>query len=818
MVGRSVLVKKLIAGAIVGVTIGLAAAVVAYQRPLLFERGEFWTYDVRARAAASAHTASPDIVIVDVSEQAIEDAENHLGVTWPWPRELYAYIAQYATMAGARAVVFDWLFMDRGQYSVDDAEAFADAMRESGKAVIGLALTQYETTERATEGPWAARLAEYPTRAEAERVAIELMAWNTRSYLVGDGPTTLYYGGKAEAEELELAFGRMAGQPELEELFTEAPVPVELTAEQLAAEYTAEQIIAERDGLPVAETGRANVPVRAGMHPPLAVIAAGPSRTGNVYQGIEADGVMRRYTPLVRYRDRYYPSLALAAYLVAHPDVEVKVGGGALSLGDRRIPLDEDGKVPIRFHGTGVYEHVSAYAVMQSLAVAEDDEATEDASVPLEVLRDKYIIVSASAAALRDIRVTPVSGHQLGAEIQANALDNLESGVAIRRVSRAADAAIALFLCIGVALLMVIIWSSIPRASIALVATGATTVVGLVGFWYLARWLYVSSGVWIAVATPGVAAAITTFTALLVTSAAERRSRRFVQEALGRYTSPALVNELTEHPEHLSLEWGDQRQMSVYFSDIAGFTTISEGLEPKRLVALLNDYLTNMTDIVLAHDGVVDKYIGDAVMAFWGAPIRDEDHAIKAVKCAIAMRDRCDALRDDWQREFGTTIHARAGVNSGEAVVGNMGSKHKYNYTVMGDMVNLAARLEGANKPYGTYLMISEYTLAAVGEAVEVRELDLLVVKGKEVPVRVFEVLGEAGTVDPDVAAAVEVFEQGLELYRKREFSAALAKFEQVVQQRPDDGPSRTYIDRCKQLIDDPPDADWDGVWRLKEK
>src|SRR5262249_7722680 len=157
------------------------------------------------------------------------------------------------------------------------------------------------------------------------------------------------------------------------------------------------------------------------------------------------------------------------------------------------------------------------------------------------------------------------------------------------------------------------------------------------------------------------------------------------------------VRELMAHPEYLSLEWGEKRPMSVYFSDIAGFTTISEGLPPERLVALLNDYLTHMTDLVLEHGGVVDKYIGDAVMAFWGAPLPDPDHAKRAVRCALAMRRRCDELRPVWQAQYGTDVRARAGVNSGSAVVGNMGSRHKYNYTVMGDMVNLASRLEGAN-------------------------------------------------------------------------------------------------------------------------
>jgi class 3 adenylate cyclase len=259
------------------------------------------------------------------------------------------------------------------------------------------------------------------------------------------------------------------------------------------------------------------------------------------------------------------------------------------------------------------------------------------------------------------------------------------------------------------------------------------------------------------------------FAIILVTSAAERRNRRFVQEALGRYTSAALVKELMEHPEHLSLEWGERRGMSVYFSDIAGFTSFSENMPPEDLVRLLNDYLTHMTDLVLEHGGVVDKYIGDAVMAFWGAPIPNADHAAAAVRCAIAMRDRCAELRPGWKERYGVDVFARAGLSSGDAVVGNMGSKHKYNYTVMGDMVNLASRLEGANKAYGTALMISEACYAPVKDLVVTRELDLLAVKGKDKPVRVYEVFGEVGKVDAGVTALTAAFTAALAQYRARD-------------------------------------------------
>jgi adenylate cyclase len=320
--------------------------------------------------------------------------------------------------------------------------------------------------------------------------------------------------------------------------------------------------------------------------------------------------------------------------------------------------------------------------------------------------------------------------------------------------------------------------------------------------------------VWLAFAAPSIGGGISAFMTLLALSAVERSGKRFVQEALGRYTSTALVRELMEHPEYLSLEWGESREMSVYFSDIQGFTTISEGLKPEILVALLNDYLTIMTDLVLQHGGVVDKYIGDAIMAFWGAPLPTADHAKKATRCAIAMRKKCDELRATWHAKFGHEVFARAGVNSGSAVVGNMGSKHKYNYTVMGDMVNLASRLESANKAYDTFLMVSAGTVDRLGGEFDVRELDRIAVKGKDQAVTVFEVLDVVGATDPAWLARARKFEEGLALYRAQDFTGAKVIFVE----NSGDPVSVIYAERCDLFVAEPPGDNWDGVWRMKEK
>ena len=806
-----------IAGLAAGLVIGLCGLALAVLRPNALERGELWTYDLRIRSAAAERAARTDIVLIKVSEQDIASVEDNLSISWPWPRALFGYIATYCKRAGARVIVYDWLFQERGQFSVGDAEELATALRDAGNAVIGLALNSAQLVSERKPGAWAAHLGSSPTRPEAIAKALRLQAFNARTFVLGTGPFDVWYGGVPSRDDLKNLFARLARPENARDVVApdadpEAPEPAPpemraLTAAELAHEVSIGALVAEREGVP----GTGAVPQRDGIDPPLGVLAFAPARLGHVHQTNDVDGVMREHAPLVQHDGRLFSSLPLAAYQVAHPTEKVGLDGHTLVVGDKRFALDASGRFSIRFISAGGYRTVSSYDILRSQALLDEGKppVVQDAE-----LKGAYVIVAATAHGLRDLRPTPVSEAQLGAEINANVLDNLEEGTTIHRVSGLADGLITLLLCLGAAAAMTALSRAFKRMIVALPAIIVATAAITAGYVLFAGWLLTSHDVWLAVATPATASALSSFVTLMVLAAVERQNRRFVQEALGRYTSPALVRELIEHPEHLSLEWGEEREMSVYFSDLAGFTTISEHLSAKDLVTLLNEYLTEMTDLVLAHGGVVDKYIGDAVMAFWGAPLRDPDHALHAVTCAIAMRKKCDELRAGWQTRFGHSLHARAGVNSGGSIVGNMGSKHKYNYTVMGDMVNLASRLEGANKPYGTYLMVSEATLAALHGAVEVRELDLLAVKGKDRAVRVFEVIDLVGHATAGQLAAARRFEEGLALYRAREFARAREIFLELS----DDPPSKLYEQRCAEFLSEPPPQDWDGVWHMKEK
>ena len=433
-------------------------------------------------------------------------------------------------------------------------------------------------------------------------------------------------------------------------------------------------------------------------------------------------------------------------------------------------------------------------------------------------IRGRIFMVHAMATALRDLKPSSVDRNHLGGEITANFLDNLLNGDFIKRSPAWVSAVTALLLClllsVGVFLVSAVTrsagWVSVLSMLIS------TLVVSVYGF--ISYTMFEASGVWIDVFQPCMWALVAWGGALGTNFYQEGKSRRFVQDALGRYTAPALVKELMSNPKALSLGWGDKRELTVFFSDLQNFTSISERLTAEQLVQLLNDYLTEMTDIVLESGGIVDKYIGDAIMAFWGAPYDDPDHAMNACRATLKMQQRITELHPKWIEEYGEDILARCGLNTGEAVAGNMGSKHKFNYTLMGDTVNLASRFEGANKPYGTLVMIGEGTYKVVKDYVITRELDFLAVKGKERPVRVYELMGLEEDMDERIVELADRFNKALDVYRQTKFEEALAEFLKIMDDFDGDGPSKLYIARCREYIRNPPPLDWDGVYRMKTK
>jgi adenylate cyclase len=435
-----------------------------------------------------------------------------------------------------------------------------------------------------------------------------------------------------------------------------------------------------------------------------------------------------------------------------------------------------------------------------------------DPAIPMEWkqnwLKGKIVIVGSTALGLYDHYPTPFSPSLPGLYYHANIMDNLLTQEIL--VPKTGWLTIIFIILLG---LLSGILALIPNAWTG--ASIATVLGGL--FWMIAYLLFSKALIYIEVVAP-IGAIFSNYLAVFFYRfIIEQKEKAGIKKAFGVYVNPHVVEQIAKNPEGLKLG-GEIREMTVLFSDVEGFTSISENLSPKELVSLLNIYLTAMTENIMKYDGTVDKYEGDAIMAFWGAPLVQLKHAEQACLAALENRERLVALNKELEKKGMKKLLARCGINTGQMNVGNMGSSQKFNYTVMGDAVNLASRLEGANKQYGTYLMISESTYEQAKKQIEVRELDLLRVKGKNIPIRVFELLARAGELQDAQKKGLDFFHQGLELYRKRQFKKALNRFEETRQWLPADPPSQTYIQRIQYYQAHPPPHDWDGVYVMTTK
>ena len=417
-------------------------------------------------------------------------------------------------------------------------------------------------------------------------------------------------------------------------------------------------------------------------------------------------------------------------------------------------------------------------------------------------------------------------GWMFGVEIHANALQNMLDGEYVEPLGPAARTLLLLLVALltgGVAFRRGAAWGA--AATLA-----AISAVLACAWWAWAGAVYVPGGelfglpdrfVWMPVGAPVLAGLFSYVGSVAYVSIVEGREKRFIKGAFGKYLSPDVVAEISEHPEALQLG-GQKRTLSLLFSDLSGFTTLSERMDAQDLVALLNEYLDDMTSVVLDAEGYLDKYIGDAIMAFWNAPKDVPDHADRALRAAIDMQRKMvelNAHRRAIDPAHGP-LTVRIGVHTGEVVVGNVGGTDRFDYSAIGDAVNLAARLEPANKTYDTLNMTSEATLAAADPfAFRVRELDLIAVVGKAEPVKVYELLERSGIdLGPPKEQALERYAAGLAAYRCRDWKGAWRHFEQALEACPSDGPSRIYLGRCIEHIATPPPPDWDFVVRRTEK
>lgn len=440
---------------------------------------------------------------------------------------------------------------------------------------------------------------------------------------------------------------------------------------------------------------------------------------------------------------------------------------------------------------------------------------TAETTLPAAIFKDKIVIIGNGSEYARDQFVTPYYSAQYsyqmmrGAEVHANAFHSLLNNSGISKLP--SSWVFLLFLLIGYVM-------SLATAKLEFWGE-LLTCIGLIAtmrlFGYLIFTIY---GYWVPMVSSSVTILIAFFSMAIYMALTERRTRNEIKMMFQRYAPKSYVEELIKDPSKLELG-GEERDISIIFCDIEGFSNIAETLPPKKLVHLLNSYFDVMTKAVFRCGGTLDKYVGDAILAVFGAPIDHPDHAMQACRAALEMQHTLDVIREEWDAKNYPRINVRIGVNTGHVVFGNFGCEIRYNYTGIGDAMNLAARLESANRQYRTGILISEHTYERVKERVIAREIDTIIVKGKSIAVKVYELMAKKNDpLDERREEMRESYEAGILAYREREWEAARAHFQNALQTLPEDYPSQIYLDRCDALITNPPGEDWDGIFRMTEK
>jgi adenylate cyclase len=707
--------RRLLQGIIVGMAGGLIS--LALLAGGWLEAWEAKAWDWRATLFAHPETTSDDIRLILLDQKSLDWMYEENVVTWPWPREVYAFIVDFCRRSGAKALAFDVLFTEPSKYGVIDDGAFGDAMARFGRVAASVFLK----------------------------------------------------GGS----------GRILEWPQS---LTSSPLRVEGIDQWLEA-GNGHGAVSDCATLPIAEVANAS-----------AVLC-------NVEQAPDADGIFRRIQAFRIFDGEAMPALGLGIYLAAHPDAGARIHRNRLVVGELSIPIDAETNAILRYRGPhGTYKSYSAAAVIQSEIQLQNGEKPNIDGV--EAFRAKYVLFGFAAPGLYDLRPSPVDNIYLGVEIQATILDNFLKGDFIDPSPLVTSVLVVLALSILCGLAVSYFVSPWRAMGIGILFLPVPVALASVSY---------VQGVWLPLVVQEIALILSIVLALGASYATEGRQKRFIKSAFRHYLSPAVIDQLIRHPDQLRLG-GVRRVLSIFFSDLQGFTAISEELTPEELTRFLNEYLTVMTDIIHAEGGTVDKYEGDAIIAFWNAPLEVPAHAHRAVRAALSCQTALVRMRPRIKKRIGKNLRMRIGINTGPAVVGNLGSMTRFDYTMLGDAVNLAARLEGANKQFSTYTMISESTRKLIGEHVAVRELARLAAVGRRKPVTVYEpmVMNEYKVRE----IALRIFASGLAAFYEGQFDLAGERFAAIQDQDP---AAAAYLKRCQLLEKDPP-SEWHGDWIMTGK
>ncbi len=535
-------------------------------------------------------------------------------------------------------------------------------------------------------------------------------------------------------------------------------------------------------------------------------------KVGDVKFMPDFDGIGRRMSLLFKKGESFYPSLSFAVASSILNINKVLLTGNDMILSndtmEQRIPLDKEGMVRLKYYGgSTVYEKYLLLRLIKSQVRMDEGETPY---YDPGIFKDKIVIIASDSTELKDLRPNPFNKfNDVGGHYHGTAIDNILKGEFLRAFYQPELVIPLLVILAALTSLLTAYFNAYWGLFFATLLIFINLSVGV--------FLYRNFNILTEVSATNIVIIGSFMFTGIVNYLIESQQKSFITNAFGQYLSPRVIDELVKDPSKLKLG-GEERIMTAFFSDVAGFSGISEKLLPQELVSLLNYYLSEMCEIIGKYEGTVDKFEGDAIIVFWGAPIPTEEHALLACKASLEMNRKMVKIREYLRKKGKPELYVRMGLNSGPMVVGNMGSHQRMDFTIMGDSVNIAARLEGANKFYGTYLVISEFTYEFVKDEVEVKELDLIRVIGKNEPVRVYELLAMKGELPENFQKGRDLFEEALGLYRKQKFQEAKNMFGKVFEFVPGDPPVYIFLKRCEDFIKIEPPHDWDGVFQLTSK
>ncbi|MCL2478313.1 MAG: adenylate/guanylate cyclase domain-containing protein [Treponema sp.] len=727
----------------------------------LFDFLEYKLYDFRVKLFAPMSRPSDDIILILLDQDSIDWAQREKGWGWPWPREAYAEITDYLSLGNAKSLAFDVIFSEPSIYNRDGS---------NDDAILAASAQNFGRT--------------------IQIVVFSAQTGNTKSW----------------PADLDKPLFELRNFDSVKSEFEKMNQNVEQTGQMLAQ-------------FPISELRNS-----AGI-------------IGNVTGWADSDGVFRRNNLFMIFDGKAVPGLSAASLIVSGEGTEINYNEKKKQIewGDRVIPVDKHGRSILHFRGQ--LDRYHPYMAWQILQSAEDYRSNREPLIYPEDFDGRYVFFGFYAQGLFDVFSTPVNSVYAGVGMHITMLDNILQQDFIRESPQWLN----ILLIVGTIILIVLL-ALINKKIILNVGGTVAIFIVLLGSALASYQLF---NLWIPMAAPLFAAVISFLTTAVYNYATEGRNRRFIKSVFSQYLSPVVIDRIIAANERPNLG-GETREMTAVFTDIQKFSSISEILQKEYgesgsrvLVNLLNLYLTEMSNIILENNGTIDKYEGDAIVAFFGAPSWSPDHAILACRSAILMKKREAEIYDqimDPEGEFcrplsilienkvlrsERPLYTRLGINSGNMVVGNMGTPNKMNYTIMGNTVNLAARLEGVNKQYNTGgILISEYTKNQIGDEFVYRGLSRVRVVGINTPLRLYELLAQREDASKETLDMVKSWEHGFRAYESRNFLEAKNVFEVIHQKNENDTVALLYLDRCKKFLASPPPADiWDdGVDSLTEK